>query len=152
MLPAAIEGSYDLRVEFTRESGDDMIVAILPVGSSSCEAFFSGMHGRSHGLEKIDGHNADSTPIAIRPGTLTNSKRHTAIFQVRVRGDDASILVLLDNQPCLRWTGKQSSLDVHPAWHLPDAKRPALGASDDTVTFHRAALRIISGKAKWIGR
>lgn len=148
MLPVTVAGDYDFQLEFTREAGDDSVVVFLPAGNRACTVAFSEFHGEVHGLEMIDGKSGRENSAAMRPGTLTNGVRHTAMFRMRVRNGQIDLTVLLDGVPQIHWTGPQESLAVYPAWQLPDETRLGLGAMDAKVVFHRASVHLVSGELR----
>ncbi len=149
MLPTIVEGSYDFEVEFTRVNHDDTVVLGLPAGSRACTFHLSSWNGNVGGLEMIDGMGvgAVGNPAVIRPNPLTNGRRYKVLAKVRTTGDEVSIEVTTDDQPPIKWKGKQSSLGVSGSWNDMNLKRPALGSNGNIVRFHSARLRPISGKA-----
>jgi len=100
----------------------------------------------------IDGRSAGDNVTTRRPGTLINGRPYNLLIGVHLQGDGATISVLLDGEPYIRWTGKQASLALHRNWRLPQSKRPGLSGYKTAITFHGAQLRLISGKALWIQR
>ena len=153
MLPVIVEGGYELEVEFTRTAGRDAVLFVLPVGEHECTLQFSAALGAVGGLELVGGKNIfdDNNPALIRPSRLTNRRRYKAQIGVRTSGQRARIEASLDGEPFLHWTGKPSSLGLVGYWNLPEWKRPALAASECSVTFHSARLRPVSGEAVPVG-
>jgi hypothetical protein len=145
-LPVTLSGSYDLQVEFTRNTGTGSIQMELPVRSSLCTLALGGWNDAASVLAAIDGQ--ETPPEATRrPGTLVDGKRYTVLAQIRVNGEAASVEILLDGQPYLQWKGKESQISV-PEWaHPPYRDHPALGGGYCDVTYRSAKVRVISGKA-----
>jgi hypothetical protein len=96
----------------------------------------------------VDGLEVNDNPIWPRPGTLTNGQRYRVFVQVRVAGESATIDVRLNDQPLLRWAGKQASLGLKQTWAVPKTGQPGLAAGEVGVRFHRARLRRIDAPAK----
>lgn len=152
MLPVTVNGSYELEIEFTRTKGIEAVAVILPVGNGDCDFLVSGLEGRFHGFERIDGRSLESSPAGTRPGPLSNNERHTLLLRVGVQGDNALLEAVLDKKPCVRWAGKQQSLSRYHAWIMPDLKRLGLGTHRSEVVFHRIRLRLHSGEALRVAR
>lgn len=150
MLPFEINGSYDLKAEFTRLSGAGSVNVLLPVGKRTCRFTLAGFGQTLHGLGMIDGKTAGNkaNPAVWRPGQLTNERRHRVSISVRTERDEATIEVTLDGKTILTWTGKQNSLGVPASWTLPYPRRVAIGAHDSPVTFHDVSLRSVIGKTR----
>jgi hypothetical protein len=149
MLPVSVDGEYDFAVTFTRNSGDDCICPILPVGSHMCLVNLSGWGGKCSGIEMLDGQDSSHNSTTIRPGGLINGRKYHLLIRVRLQNGMASVDVLIDKAPVLRWRGSESSLSLYKDWSLPQLHRLALGARHPT-TFHSIQLKMISGKAEWI--
>ncbi|MEN6497953.1 MAG: hypothetical protein ABFD16_26945 [Thermoguttaceae bacterium] len=150
-LPVAVEGGYDLRVEFTRTGPPFMVGAILPAGARQLVmAFDQGpADDKASGLELIEGKGFRDNPTTKRgPAVLTNGLRYTVLHRVRLEGDRVRIEILLNGQVLLQWTGRQALLmtTMRP-YALPGKNWPGLVASNSEVIFHTAWLRRISGKA-----
>ena len=125
MLPVELEGSYDLKAEFTRLQRDDRSATILfPVGRRTCLLHLGAWS--IHGLERIDGMITGDrlNPATRRPGLLINGQRYSVTLAVRLDGGKAKIDVTLDGQPLISWSGRQESLDVLNHWGLPVSFRP----------------------------
>jgi serine/threonine protein kinase len=150
LLPAILEGDYDLTVNFTRQKGENTIAVMLPIGQRRCVVVLSGWNGQASGIQSIDGEEAHSNPTAKHPSVLINGQRYTLVATVRRQSDHtASIEVLLDEAVIATWHGKESSLDLGGEWHLPQKRRFAFITNDPT-TFHSAELRMVSGKISWV--
>lgn len=139
MLPAAPGDDYSLEVEFTRSAGEGSVALILPVGDRACELTLHGWNGID-GLELIGGLRANEN-ATTRPSGFEGFQRHRVRVDVRLRGSEASIDVLLDGKPHLRWQGEASELSNYFHWQLPDTSRLGLGVWDSEVTFHTARIR-----------
>ena len=56
-MPIAIEGSYSVKLEFTREDGGDTVAPILPVADRYCKVRMADLGGKVAGIADIDGMN-----------------------------------------------------------------------------------------------
>ncbi len=147
MLPVTVSGDYDLEVEFTRAEGADSAAIVFPVGWRACNVVFG---AGAHGLENIDGKSALYSPIRTELNGIKVGQRYRATVRVRLQEiRSAQVEILLDGEPCLSWSGSQDSLTPYESWNPPNWARPTIGAFDHVI-FHRAALRLESGKASWI--
>lgn len=137
MVPVIAAGrDYSLEIEFTRNAGNGSVVILLPVGERACGLTLHGWEGID-GIEVIDGRRANDN-ATTRSSFFENQKRYRLRVDVRVEGEDASIHVLVDDEPYLEWRGKASLLATYFHWDLPEPVRPGLGAWDANVTFHSA--------------
>ncbi|MCY2990065.1 MAG: hypothetical protein NTY19_19655 [Planctomycetota bacterium] len=148
MLPFEIRGEYDIEAEFTRTKGSESVTFNLPVGSRACTLHFGSFLGGVAGLERIDGKDIGDghDPAVRRPGGLVNGVPHTLLVAVRLlpcpRSDDHDVLidVWLDGRPFVRWSGRESSLDL-AKWTFPELRRVGLGSNVGLVKFHTVRLR-----------
>ncbi|HUT12282.1 MAG TPA: PA14 domain-containing protein [Thermoguttaceae bacterium] len=150
MLPVRVDGSYELAFEFTRHSGENVVGAKLPVGSTDCCLALSLRGGEGSGIAHIDGREGHMNASTRKPGTLQNGRRYSVLVRVQLSGEDVRAEVLLDGQPYIGWVGKQASLEAYRDWRTPDKSRPALTAYEAAVTFHTVRFRLLSGKATWV--
>ena len=150
-IPVVIKGSYDLEVDFTRNSGNNAVDTVLPIGSHQCFVILSGWDGRVSGLENLSGYAAIDArdPIAVRPGNLQNGHRYRLLVSARIDSDDhASVDVWLDGKPYLpHWAGDPAVLSLEPGWLFPNPRGLGLAAAATGVTFHSARLKMRSGSA-----
>lgn len=148
MLPEEVERSYNLVAEFTRIKGSESVTINLPVATRACTLHFGSFLGGKAGLEQIDGKDIghDHNPALRRPGSLVNGVRHTVLVGVQLtpcpRIDDHDVLidVWLDGRPFVRWSGKESSLDL-ASWKFPERRRVGLGSNHGVVVFHAVRLK-----------
>ncbi len=146
LAPVAIRGSYELSVEFTRKTGEDSVMVLIPIGTATCSVVLSGWNGAYHGLMLIDGHDCPryppSTKAAFRPGHLANNRRYQ--LQVEVIQDDEKVAVTatLDDQRIVEWNGNVSQLSGSAAHVLPYPQAVGLLGLNAPVEFHKCALRL----------
>ena len=143
--PLRVEGSYRLRVEFTRTAGDHDINVILPIGRRQCRLLLSGWWGGHNGLHLVDGREAkdNSTRFAYQ---FTNGRCYLLDLTVETAGETATVLAEIDDEPVLRFSGKAERLSIDRRWSLPEPGQVGLGTQCD-MRFHVAKLVMTSGKA-----
>jgi hypothetical protein len=154
MLPAVVDGSYNLVAELTRTNGSDSVTITLPVGTRACTLHLSACEGRVSGLGRIGGRGITDplNPAIRRPGGLVNAQRHKLLVNVMLlpssQLDDHDVLidVWLDDRPLVRWAGRESSLSLDPVWNLPTRGHVAIGANKSFVTFHTLQMRRTTGR------
>lgn len=145
-LATTVTDDYQLVIEFTRISGNDAVVVLIPVGTTDAAVELSGWQGESHGLVRIDGLPSKSpqNPSSVRPGPLENNKRYRLEISVEEGSGTATIQAKLDNKEIINWTGKTSRLQPHLAFTLRKNGIFGLAAQNSAVVFHSAKL--IGGK------
>ncbi|MDG2388549.1 MAG: DUF1080 domain-containing protein [Planctomycetaceae bacterium] len=147
-LQGDLPNSYELKVEFTRFSGDEVVALILPFGDVSPALEFSGWQGASHGLSRVDGlpSKGPQNPASVKPGILKNGTRYSVTVKVEVEKEIADIKVTLNDQKLFDWNGDVSRLKPNYALNLPSSKTLGLAVSKSNVTFHKVEL--LSAKPK----
>jgi hypothetical protein len=148
-IPVAIEGAYDLEVDFTRADGNDSIDTIIPVGTHQCSLKLSGWAGKASGLALVDGRQPVDAGYSAPawPGSLENGRRYHLLIRVRLlEAGRASIDVLLNGKPFLpSWTGDQSSL--MQGFKLSSPKYLGFAANWSHTTYRAVRLKLVSGNA-----
>jgi hypothetical protein len=139
-LPVRVQGSYDLRIEFTSPK-DGACNVLLPAGTRSVVAYFS---EKLHGLHWIDGREIPNNGTARRDGIMITGGDYRVDISVRVAGDKASVSARLNGQPCFGWQGRQASLS---SWAPAGHDRPGIGCWNSHLIYRRALFRLVAGKA-----
>ena len=148
MIPVAVEGSYQLHIEFTRIAGRNVHVQ-LPVGDRGCTLILAGWSNTYSGLHLIDGLKASENESTISPGGIANDRRYALDVSVEVEDDQATIVVRLDGELYLQWRGAVRSLTVHELLELPQPDALGFGAANSTtLLLHSARVRMTSGQAR----
>jgi hypothetical protein len=150
-IPVAVDGGYDLELEFTRTSGKGDVAAMVSILSHPCMVTISAADGAMSGFQNVDGRevfNAEN-PIVVKPGYLENGRRYRLLVKARIISADlASVDVWLDGKPYLpHWEANPASLSASKYWPMPKEDGFGLGAQKSDVTFHTARLRMVSGRA-----
>ena len=148
-LRVAIEGHYDLEVQFTRLRSTDVVLLGFVVNLRQCMLALSAYKTKEDCFAALEGqvdNPVRAIVTSVTPGDFANDQRHTVVLRVRLLGDNASVEARFDGKPLLFWAGPQTG--VKRRWGLPlPSARPALAAFAP-VTFHSVRMRLISGKAE----
>jgi len=141
MLPVAPQGEYDVRVSFTRNSGQHSIGVFFTHGGKQAafEVDAWGMH--LAGIQNISGRTIRDNPTRQENYALTNGQRYTLLVEVRKDG----VRGLLDGKVIAAHKTDGSDLSVPELWSLPRSDRLAIGAWASDTTFHRIEVRSVSG-------
>ena len=77
LLPVAVEGDYDLDVQFARSTGQDTIAIVFPVGANPCLLTLSEFGGRTSRLAIKVGFESSPTgqSNSHRAERLTNGQK-----------------------------------------------------------------------------
>lgn len=146
LLPLVVDRDYDMELLFTRNSGDEGIFVVLPVGEAACNLILNGWNGTASGLECIDFEHANANPTTTAPAPIATGHQHQVNIQVRNERSVARIEVHFDGKPYLHWSGDAGLL--HPAIGVPEPYRIGLGTYEST-TFHFARIRPVGRKRKY---
>ena len=142
-IPCAVEGDYELKVEFARMKGDNEVAFILPVGSRCTSLLIGKEVGKRSGL-----FWAAQGETMVSPAPLANGEPHALEVTVKTSGGAADIDVRLDGKPYFHWQGANSSVSLWDAYKLPPGNRLGLGAWGGEIVFKSAHVRMLSGQAK----
>ncbi len=142
-IPVAVEGDYQLQVEFAQMRGNNEVAVILPVRSCATALLIGKEVRRRSGL-----FWAKDGATMVSPAPLKMREPHVLDVTVRSAAERADIDVSLDDKPYFRWQGPQGSLTVWDAYRLPDRKCVGLGAWGGELVFKSVRLRMLSGRAR----
>lgn len=139
-------GDYDLAVSFTRNSGNDMVSVILPIGSmNKCSLCLSWGNGKRHGMDMVNKLGIDKNATFISPGKLENHRNYNLFIKVRTQNEMVCIESYLDNLPLLCWQGKASSLSLNKNWTMPKQQQIGIGGNE-VITFHSVKYKNVAAK------
>jgi hypothetical protein len=148
-IPITIDGSYDLEVEFTRDSGTHDVATIFSVGAHSSMFCLGAYGGKVSGLFDLNGRSADEPdfPVAVRPGILENNHRYRELLRVEsISPNGARLDLSLDGKQYVPpWSGDPAGLTVRSNWG--PARPGGLAIGGPGITFHSVRLRLKSGRA-----
>ncbi len=150
-LPYQPPEEYDFEIEFTPESGTNMVGQALSAYQHSFSWFLDGKTkaGSKAGFDAIDGISVASRTdgTMMRSNFLTNGQRHRSTVEVRRNG----VRALLNGEPLVTWGSSPKSyerLDISKNEKMRDALHLGLAAYDRTVRFHKITVREITGTGK----
>jgi hypothetical protein len=139
VLPVTLGRGYDLEVEFALQEGTTLVV-VLPADEHT---FNVNIGTERHGIEKVAGQ------VVGHPRLLTAGQPYKAGYSVRTEGDETQVVVTLDGEPLLSWSGPEDSLS---GWPLHAPRRPKVGFWTGTGTISGIRVRDPAGETTWIER
>jgi hypothetical protein len=148
-IPFEPAGNYQMRVEFTRLTGNNDVMLLLPVAGSNVRVAL-GVYDRWGGIDRIDNQMVSANSPLAHPAVLENNKRYVVDVAVRTSADGAAaeILVRVNGTDFTSFQGQASQLSGLPyGWRLPNDKWVFLGANNATVIFHSAQCRKLPSRA-----
>ncbi len=135
---------YSVDITFTRNSGDDAIAMVIPVGDASPSIEIGSWKGIAHGMSRVKGMTAKdpNNPTATRPGPIENNKEYRLQIEVSASGEGskATVTARLNGQLVVEWQGDPSDLEANRNFKLPEKRALALAAYQGMVTFHSVKL------------
>lgn len=147
LLAERLPRTYELQVEFTRVSGNDVVAVILPIGKTSVALELSSWGGEAHGIARVDEQSSRSAsnPTSVRPGKLTNGRRYTLDVRVAADDENCQVTAQLDGTRLIDWKGSTTRLLPHLAFNFPDRNALGLASQQNDVIFHQVELRSADG-------
>lgn len=85
-IPVSVPAAYDLRVSFTRMTGEHSIGAVIVHGGRQCTFEIDAWQQHAAGFQNVDGQNMLQNPSVRRHHALTNGKRYKLLIEVRPEG------------------------------------------------------------------
>jgi serine/threonine protein kinase len=147
-LPLVVRGSYELKIEFSRGSGSDLLAVPLPMGESQAVWQMGGSGGRIHGLERVDTSRGASDPHVQVDSPFPNGLRNTLLLEVIPEGKLVRFRATINGRQLMSWSGPVAAIDSE-SFDLIERGSPGLGVSRDAVTFHAVQFRLRQGEARW---
>jgi hypothetical protein len=132
---------YDLRLTFTRISGDYCVNLIL---TRQGKPFIWVMEptGR-YGFERVYGQDFLKNPTSILNGpVLESGQPHVAVVQVRRDG----LRTFVDGRLVRDYKTDYNELSMNPGWGLRDPQAIGLGVWASPTIFHRLEVLEVTGK------
>ncbi len=145
-IPCRPPEEYDLRVVFSRQTGDDAIWHILAAGGRAFDWCLAGKNGKWMGFEAINGLNASNGLRANRIAmarNLENDRAYTSRIEVRKSG----LRAFLDDRLVANWPTDYRDMSLSPPLLLRDTSALGLGAHNSATRFLRVELREVTGKS-----
>lgn len=147
-IPVVPTGSYELQVQFTRNSGKQNVCIMLPIGSRRTMFTFDfGVNTFTSGLIVVGGKRLPNNESA-KPGRLENGQQYASTIAVRLAEPNVQIDAMLNGQPYFSWLGPQSALSEDTPWKMPDPVSLGLGAFRADVAFHSVRVRPLDGELR----
>lgn len=144
LVPAAPQGSYELKGRFVRTSENREVFVILPAGETAVALVLSKKDGDSSALESIQG----SSGAVVRPGALENGREYALHAKVVLAGEQAEVTVNLDAEPYMAWKGSLSDLSVGKGLEVTEPGCFGLGVQSACVLWRSLRLKMLSGKVR----
>ncbi len=135
-LPVKPAASYDLAVEFTRDSGKGSVALFLPtlsgVGTFEVDAWGLGIAG----LQLVDGADMRRQNRHF-PTPLKNGEMHRVVIEVR----GERVAVAWDGELRMSWALEGRHLRIAPLWQTRPEMGVGVGSWMSPTTFHRITYR-----------
>jgi hypothetical protein len=137
--------NYELRVEFTRLTGNADVMMILPVADKQVRLAL-GVNDRWGGLDRIDNMvvSGATNNKWSRQAPIVNNRRYAVDILVRTTADSsaAEVLVRVNGENFISFQGPTSQLTGLPfGWRLPNSSWIGLGSNNATVLFSSVQCR-----------
>jgi hypothetical protein len=143
-FPPAIEGSFEMTIDFTRTGGTHPLYLMFPIGDHVGQITLSNRSGAYGALDPIDHkYNGIDGPGAFKPCELRNGQRYSLMVRVQVKGEDTEVNASLDKQQVIHWTGKVTAMEkAFQDCDLPE-KHAAFGSVRSPTILHKAQFRLL---------
>ena len=142
-IPYKPPAEYDLRISFTRATGNDAMAPILVGGGHQFQFFVAGFNNTVCGFDSVNGLDPSQNETTNkRSAWLKNGQRYEALFQVRRSGAEA----FLDGKHISEMKTNFSNVMIDDRFALKNQGVLGLGTYRSQVVFHRVAVVEISGK------
>lgn len=146
--PYSITGDYDLEVKFLRESTEGSFGIIIPVADDTVSFVMDDRNSGKSGLSEIDGKDARENDTTIDLGIRTR-RAYKINIAVRTKdaddgGKTASIVVKVDGQKVIDWTGKASALSLFGGIRYGGDKAVGFLSNRSVVAVGSAKLTLAS--------
>ena len=142
LLP--VDGSYDLQTELhLLQSANEPIELLLPVGFGHVAALLqpAGAPSTINGLDLIDLRPASDNQSGVADRQFELQRIYTIEAQVRVRGENATIVVRVDDEPWVEWSGPRESLSLRTERQDWAESAPVLSFGKNRVQVHSLKQR-----------
>ena len=146
-LPYLPPAEYDVRVSFTRTSGEDCLCVNLVHAGHPFTLMLGGWKNTVAGFETILSKRANTIQSNVKQGPiLENGRRHVVIVQVR----KDRLRAYLDGRLLLERKANLESLTAHSEWAIPrsDGKQLGLGGNESTFEIHQVQVLERTGKGQ----
>lgn len=136
-LPTNISNNFDLRVSFTRISGEHSIALIFNHQNEQASFEVDAWGQHLAGIQQINGKPIKDNETRVNNIRLENGKKYT--LEIRVR--DNIITGLLNDQVLVKLYKKDKSLSSLDLWKLPSNDMIGIGAYQSNTVFHSIKIK-----------
>lgn len=143
MIPYRPEGDYELELSFVRESGVDAVVVMLPAGERRAALILGGWANTLSLIYLGRGHAGPHNSTRVERG-LIDGKRHHAKIDVHAVADVVTIVVTLDGDRIISWSGNPSEFARIPGHETWKCDSLAVIAENVSASFYACRLRLLS--------
>ncbi len=136
---SVLGGSYDVSVNFTRETGGNSLAVFLPTAVGTVTFDLDGWNNGSSGIQNLDGQNLKQHSQVFTFG-ITNGRPYQLLIQVR----PDVIRIHIDGSlvhTCVIEGRKGSVIEL---WGFPRKHGFSVGAWASRMTFRRLTLKKVS--------
>lgn len=143
MIPYRPEGDYELQLSFVREDGADAVVIMLPAGDRRAALILGGWANTLSLIYLGRGHAGPHNSTRMERGLIDGRRYHLKI-DVRTETDKAKIVVNLDGDRIISWSGSLSEFAKIPGHETWKSDSLAVIAENVTARFYECRLRLLS--------
>lgn len=147
-LPVAPRGEYDVRIDFTRKTGQNSVGVVVVHGGRQVAFEVDAWGMNLAGFQNLDGQSIRENSTRRENMRLENNKRYSLIVEVR----NDHLRALLDDREIAKHSTDGSDLSLSDLWTLPDRQQPGLLAWNSETQFHSVDIRSVSGEPIAIAR
>lgn len=141
LLPVTPASEYDLRVRFSRKTGNRSI-GVVVVHQGQQVAFEVDAWAKNlSGFQNIDGRSIQENATRREKMKLENGKFY--VLTIEVRNDQ--LRALLDGEEIAKLATDGKKLSLPDFWKLPTTNQPALLAWENAVDFQAIDIRAVTG-------
>lgn len=147
-IPVEVKGDYSVRMKFTRE-GDQQIMLALKAAGRRVVVVINSKGNDVHGLSTVDGRAAPDAQNPTRKAIVTEAGRsYTVEAEVKTNNNNVSIRARLDNEMLFNWRGEASQLD-NGYWQIPTTIGLGSESRDGNavVRYEELTLTMLNGQA-----
>lgn len=132
MLPTKPAPEYDLKITFTRRTGEHSIGVVLVHGNQQVCFEVDAWGKHLAGFQDVNGRTIQDNATRKENVRLVNGKQHELLLEVR----KDFIRALLDGAEISSLKMNQVRVSVHPLWSIPQKDKLALLAWNSSTRFH----------------
>ncbi|MFO0978057.1 MAG: DJ-1/PfpI family protein [Planctomycetaceae bacterium] len=147
-LPVNATGEYDLRIRFSRETGQHSVGLVVVHGGKQVAFEVDAWGMNLAGFQNIAGQTIQNNATRKNNVRLENGREYVMTVEVRKDG----LRGLLDGQEIASFKTSGSDLWLPDLWRFPSTQSCGLLAWDCDVTFHTIEVRSIGSSSSLVVR